>query len=133
MDKDRLYEAAVCEVKRNTLKHFKPDCFKTDVVCAFNMPFQCMHAKPRCQMSLSVAKHQLGASQQHYPSHFLSPFTMNVVNQLCHPCRYKTLAKMCEERITCTKLNAHQSSLKIDFLLLSMSFLPVDVAYKMTD
>ena len=95
------------------------------------MPFQCMHTKPRCNMPCSVARHQLEASQQHYPSYFLSPFTMNVANQLYHP--YKTIAKMCEERITHTELNAHQSNLNIDFLLLSKTFLPVGVAYKKTD
>ena len=40
---------------------------------------------------------------------------------------------MCEERITHTELNAHQSNLNIDFLLLSKTFLPVGVAYKKTD
>ena len=100
-DKNRLYEAAVCKVKRNRRsvpKHFKLDCFKTDRVCTFNMPFQCMHAKPRsrpqCQVSHSVARHQLGASQQHYPSYFLSPFTMIVANQLYHPCKYRTIAEI---------------------------------------
>ena len=53
---------------------------------------------------------------------------MNVANQLYHP--YKTIAKMCEERITHIELNAHQSNLNIDFLLLSKTFLPVGVAYK---
>ena len=56
-----------------------------------------------------------------------SPFTMNVANQLYHPCEYKTISEMCEERITHTELNAHQSNLKIDFLL------PVSVAYKTTN
>ena len=46
MDKGRLYEAAVCEVKRNnkslpkTLYNCKPDCVKTDGVYAFNMPYR---------------------------------------------------------------------------------------------
>ena len=104
----------------------------------FDVPFQCMHAKPRCKaVSRSVARCQLGASQQHYPSYFLSPFTMNVANQLYHPCEYKTTAEMCEERITHTEprteLNMHQSNLKKDFLLLSRTFLPVGVSYKTTD
>ena len=75
-----------------------------------------------------------GASQQHYSSYFLSPFTMNVYTY--HPCEYKTIAEMCEERIThteLTELDAHQSNLKIDFLLLSRTFLPVGVTYRMTD
>ena len=105
-------------------------------VYAFAMPFQCMHAKSRCQVSHSVARYRLGASQQHYPSYFLSAFTMNVANQLYHPYKYKTIAEMCEEHITQTyahtELDAHQSNLKIDFLLLSRTFLPVGVAYKMT-
>ena len=58
---------------------------------------------------------------------------MNVANQLDHPCEYKTIAEMCEEHITHTELNAHQSNLKIDFLLLSRTFLPVGVAYKTTN
>ena len=60
---------------------------------------------------------------------FLSPFTMNVANQLYHPCEYKTIAEMYEEHIThtVTELNAHQSNLKIDFLLLSRTFLPLCV------
>ena len=40
---------------------------------------------------------------------------------------------MCEERITLTKVNPHQSNLKINFLLLSRTFLPVGVAYKTTE
>ena len=51
---------------------------------------------------------------------------MNVANQLYHPGKYKTIAEMCEERNTDTELNAHQSNLKLDFLLLG-------VAYKTTD
>ena len=101
-------------------------------ICAFDMPFQCMHAKPRCKMSHSVARHQLGASQQHYPSYSLSLFTMNVANQFYHPCECKAIAEMCKERITHTELNTHQSNLKIDFLLLSRT-LPVSVAYKTTE
>ena len=58
---------------------------------------------------------------------------MNVANQSYHPCDCKIIAKMCEECITHTELNAHQSNLKIDFLLLSRTFLPVGVAYKTTD
>ena len=65
--------------------------------------------------------------------HILSPFTMNVANQLYHPCIYKTNTKMCEEHITHTELNVHQSNLKMDFLLLSRTFLPVGIAYKTTD
>ena len=64
---------------------------------------------------------------------FLSPFTMNVANQLYHPFKYKTIAETCEERITHTELNAYQSNLKIDFLLFTRTFLPVGVAYKTTD
>ena len=39
----------------------------------------------------------------------------------------------CEERIIHIELNAHQFNLKIDFLLLSRTFLPVDIAYKATE
>ena len=43
---------------------------------------------------------------------------MNAANlQYCTILAYKTIAKMCEERITHTELNAHQSNLNIDFLL----------------
>ena len=70
---------------------------------------------------------QLGANLQYYPSYFLSPFTMNVPNQLYHPCEYKTIVEMCEEHITHTELNMHQSYLKIDLLLLSRTVLPVGV------
>ena len=58
---------------------------------------------------------------------------MIIANQLNHLCEYKTIAEICEERITHIELNAHQSNLKIDFLLLSRTFLPVSVAYKTTD
>ena len=64
---------------------------------------------------------------------FLSPLTVNVANQLYLPYEYKTIAETCEECITHTELNAYQSNLKIDFLLLSRTFLPVGVAYKTTD
>ena len=44
---------------------------------------------------------------------------------------------MCEERTTHIELNlelnAHQSSLKINLLLLSRTFFPVDIAYKTTN
>ena len=131
-DKDCLYEAAVCEVKGTegaSLKHFKLDCFKTDRVYAFDMPFQCIHAKPQCQVSRSVARHLLGASQQHYPSYFVSPFTMNVANQLYHLCEYKTIAEMCEERITQTELNVHQSNLK-KLISYSCSYYPQGLSYQ---
>ena len=39
----------------------------------------------------------------------LSLFTMNVANQLYHPCKYKTIAKMCEERITHNERSSVQS------------------------
>ena len=59
---------------------------------------------------------------------------MNAANlQYCTILAYKTIAKMYEERITHTELNAHQSNLNIDFLLLSKTFLPIGVAYKNTD
>ena len=61
---------------------------------------------------------------------FLKSIYDNLANQFC---KYKTLAKMCEECITHNKLNVHQSNLKIDFLLLSRTFLPVGVAYKTTE
>ena len=54
-------------------------------------------------VSLSCKAPASGMSQQHYSSYFLSPFTMNIANQLYHPCKYKTIAEMCEERITHTK------------------------------
>ena len=94
-----------------------------------------MHACKALMSTVSclVARHQLETSQQHYPSYFLSLFTMNVANQLYHPYEYKAIAKMCEKRITHTELDMHQSNIKIDFLLLSMTFLPVGVAYKTTD
>ena len=37
---------------------------------------------------------------------------------------------MYEERTTHIELNTHQSSLKINLLLLSRTFFPVDIAYK---
>ena len=44
---------------------------------------------------------------------------------------------MCKERTTHIKLNlklnAHQSSVKINLLLLSQTFFPVDIAYKTTN
>ena len=59
---------------------------------------------------------------------------MKVANQLYHPYKYKTTVEMCEERIIdtepCTELNMHHFNLKKDFLLLSRTFLPVEVAYK---
>ena len=70
-------------------------------------------------------------------SYSLSPFTMNAANQLYYvslsflPGKDKKLPKMYEEHITHTEQKAHQSNLQIDFLLLSRTFLPVSVAYKM--
>ena len=59
---------------------------------------------------------------------------MNVANQSNYPCECKTITEMCEERITHTEprteLNAHQSNLKIDFSLLSRTFLPVGLPIK---
>ena len=96
------------------------------------MPFQCMHAKPRYQVSHSVARHQLAPAQSEPPALSIIFLTMNVANQLLSSLR---IAEMCEECITytVTELNANQSNLKIDFLLLSRTFLPVGVAYKTTD
>ena len=134
--KDRLYEAAVCKVKGTggaSLKTFQTRLLQNWRSMRFQYAIPMHACKPRCQGSHSVARHHLGASQRHYPSYFLSPFMMIVANQLYHPCEYKTIGEKCEERIIHTELNVHQSNLKIDFLLLSRTFLPVGVAYKTTD
>ena len=55
--------------------------------------------------------------------HILSPFTMNVANQLYHPCIYKTNTKMCEERITHTELNRASVQSKNGFLTTLKDFL----------
>jgi len=45
----------------------------------------------------------------------------------------KQKPKICEEHITHIELNMHQSNLKISFLLLSRTCLPVDIADKTTN
>ena len=62
-------------------------------------------------------------------------FLKSIYDECCKPNvpSLQTIAKMSEECITHTELNAHQSNLNIDFLLLSKTFLPVGVAYKKTD
>ena len=96
-------------------------------ICHFNACMQSLDAEYLTQLQ--------GTSSERASSiihHILSLFTMNVANQFYHPCECKTIAEMCEEHITHTELNAHQSNLKIDFLLLSRT-LPVSVAYKATE
>ena len=63
-------------------------------------------------------------------------FRVNVANQLYHPkdhMKTKQQLKMCKESITHIELNTHHSKLKINFLLLSRTFLPVGIAYKITN
>ena len=89
MDKGPHYEAAACEAMGAHLKHFKSECFTTEGVYAFDIPYQCLQSvlKPR-------SRHQFGAGLKHYPLYSLSLFTMNVANQYYyHPCYQTTIAE----------------------------------------
>ena len=87
-DKDRIYEAAVCEVKGTggaSLKHFQLDCFKTDGVCAFDMPFQCMHAKPQCKLKPECVDQLQGTSKRCDPAALFIIFLKSIYDKCCKP------------------------------------------------
>ena len=90
-----------------------------------------------CKASMPSVSLSCKAPARSEPAALSIIFLRSIYDECCKPIlpslRVQTIAEMCEERITHTKLNAHQSNLKIDFLLLSRTFLPVGVAYKTTN
>ena len=81
-----------------------------------------------------------GTSKRCEPAALFIIFLKSMYDECCKPIilslRIQNNSRnVCEERITHTELDVYQSwtNLKIDFLLLSRTFLPVGVAYKTTD
>ena len=107
-----------------SLKHFESDCFITEGVCTFDTRYKCREAS-KASFKTQARSGPVSLSTLFHNSYLGGPLKTNSTTS--RPIRRQNNSRRC------VKSAVYLLNLKINFFLLSRTFLPVDIANKTTE